>query len=348
MNTNTQSLGSKSNQLPGKLFLRRIIVVGILISSMIILFGFSACAAPPADDTRSTPIGDSSEQPQEQPQEQPGSAPTPDEETNQGADSPADTPPQDDPVQAVEDTAPTNPDAIQAMWDVSAHADTFILDEVGNNNTCARCHAPIVWTPSMDDMPDSCFACKFEVDDPPPLIAESDWVQIDCSVCHEVDKKGNVSAEYAWLEIAQIGEYADVATPSELCQKCHIESGIPGHVVAQLGGAHSGYECTDCHDAHDAAASCTSGGCHEDVLNAAAPIPGHDQDHEKVTCAACHDAGELSVDFDEEQGLWVTFANNPVEADQFIPLVSHNTVLEAPCDRCHYLDNPWGLSTEIE
>ena len=321
---------------------RKTITIMIVVVSLCLVLGTSACQSA-GDSTAESQeaavsTGETPNEPDEAQSNQPGET-----SEDQAADDPIEV---DQPE--VDEASSSDPEIIQTSWGGSAHADTFILDETGNNNTCARCHAPIVWTPSMDDMPESCFACKFEVDDPPPLIAESDWVQIDCSVCHEVDKKGNVAPEYAWLEIAQIGEYAEVAAPSELCQKCHIESGLPGHVVAQVGGAHSGYECTDCHDAHDAAASCTSGGCHEDVLDAAAPIAGHDQDHEKVSCAACHDAGELSVDFDEEQGFWVTFANDPVEADQLIPLVSHNTVLEAPCDRCHYLDNPWGLSTEIE
>ncbi len=240
----------------------------------------------------------------------------------------------------------SDPMMIQVSWEGSPHADTFILDEEGNNNSCARCHAPVVWLPSMDDMPESCFACKFEVSEPPPLIPEEAWVTIECNVCHEVDKKGNVAPEYAWLEIAQIEEYAEVATPTELCQKCHIEIGMPGHVVPELGGAHADYECTDCHDAHDTIASCSAVGCHEDVIEPAVPIPGHDADHRLVSCVACHDGGEMELDLDEDLGIWTTFIVDPFREGEKVPLISHITVLQAPCERCHYPDNPWSLSTQ--
>ena len=246
--------------------------------------------------------------------------------------------------QAEADTS--DPQVIQVSWESSPHADTFILDEEGNNNSCARCHAPVVWLPSMDDMPESCFACKFEVSEPPPLIPEEAWVTIECNVCHEVDKKGNVAPEYAWLEIAQIEEYAEVATPTELCQKCHVDIGLPGHVVPELGGAHADYECTDCHGAHDTVASCGAVGCHEDVFNSTISIPGHDTDHEQVTCVACHDSGELMVDLNEELGLWTTYVLDSDGVDS-VPLSSHNTGLSAPCDRCHYSGNPWSLSGEV-
>ena len=212
-----------------------------------------------------------------------------------------------DPVEepaAVEqpDLEPADPEVIRSKWETSPHADTFILDEGGNNNSCARCHSPVVWLPSMDDMPESCFACKFEVSEPPPLIPEEDWVTIDCKICHEVDKKGNVSPEFSWLEIAQIDEYAEVGSPTELCQKCHIEIDIPGHLISQVDGVHAGYECTDCHDAHDTTASCTAGGCHDDVLSPSNSLPGHDANHEQVSCVACHDAGQMLIDLNDD--LW--------------------------------------------
>jgi hypothetical protein len=240
----------------------------------------------------------------------------------------------------------SDPQVIQSSWEGSPHADTFILDEQGNNNTCARCHSPMVWLPSMDDVPESCLVCKFELSDPPPLIPESEWVMVECNICHKVDKKGNVEPEYAWLEIAQIEEYAEVESTTELCQKCHTEVELSGHAVPHLGGAHANYECTDCHDAHGTLASCTAVGCHDDVIDSATPIPGHDEDHELVSCVACHDAGELEVDLDEELGIWTTFVTDSFGEWEKIPLISHNTILQAPCERCHYADNPWNLSTQ--
>ena len=307
-----------------------------------LLFVISACQS--GDDVVPEPVevtqpaGDSIVESNDSPEEQP--------------DDTSVEEPEGDPVEIdqpeVEEASSSDPEIIQTSWGGSAHADTFILDEAGNNNSCARCHAPVVWLPSMEDMPDSCFACKFEVSEPPPLIPESDWVEIECIVCHEVDKKGNVDPQYAWLEIAQIEEYAQVASPTELCQKCHAESDTPGHTFANLSGAHAGYECTDCHDAHDTIASCSSSGCHEDAVSSETGIPGHDQDHVQVSCVACHDAGDMTIDFDEEKGKWLTFAPDSAGGGEMIPYVSHNAVLEASCERCHFADNPWDLTTEIE
>jgi hypothetical protein len=107
------------------------------------------------------------------------------------------TPPTSDSPEA---DAVHDPTMITSAWESSPHADTFILDDNGQNNTCAQCHAPINWLPSMEDLPESCFACKFELEPPPPTIAESEWLDVPCKVCHKVDKKDNVEPEYAWLE----------------------------------------------------------------------------------------------------------------------------------------------------
>ena len=233
-----------------------------------------------------------------------------------------------------------------ADWASSAHADTFVTDENEHNNRCARCHSPVNWLPSMEDIPESCLSCKFELEEPPAVIAESEWEHVPCKVCHEVDNKGNVEAQYAWLEIAQLEEYEKLDTPTELCLKCHNEAELPDHPMAPLGGAHADYECTECHDAHDAIASCAAAGCHEDVVEPATSIPGHDPDHQTVSCAACHDADGMDVGPDEETGIWVTFAVVTSSEGQtsLVPFTSHNTVLEAACDRCHYAGNPWGLA----
>ena len=251
------------------------------------------------------------------------------------------------PTNTPEGSAP-DPAAIQAAWQSSKHADSFILDANGQNNTCARCHAPINWMPSMDDIPESCFACKFELEAPPPTISESDWTDIPCNICHKVDKKDNILPEYAWLEIAPLGEYADVASPSELCLKCHTSAEIPGHVTVQLGGDHPDYVCTDCHSAHDTTTSCDAAGCHPDVLEPATPIRGHDKDHQSVTCVACHDGSRMEVGPNEENGFWTTFTNVLAEAgSERIAFTSHNVVLEASCERCHFTDNPWDLSDSV-
>jgi len=65
-----------------------------------------------------------------------------------------------------------------------------------------------------------------------------------------------------------------------------------------------------------------------------------------VSCVACHDAGEMEVDLDEELGVWTIFVLDPGGGDEITLLVSHNTILQAPCERCHFPDNPWDLSVQ--
>jgi len=245
--------------------------------------------------------------------------------------------------------APLDPAVIQQKWEHSAHASTFVEGTDGNNNTCARCHAPANWFPSIDDMPESCFVCKFEVSDPPPYIAENEWENISCNICHKLDKKDNVEPGYIYLEVAAIEEYSEVATTTELCQKCHTAVDLPDHNIAELAGAHSDYACTECHDSHGAAAlSCGSVGCHDDVIDPAVPIAGHDQDHQTVSCGACHDAAGMQVAFIEELGAWTTIVPGSTETDQDVmALTSHNIVKEASCDRCHFENNPWDLSSSV-
>jgi len=243
---------------------------------------------------------------------------------------------------------PSTPDplAIQSAWQSSSHADTFVLDASGQNNSCARCHAPINWMPAMEDLPESCFACKFELEPPPATISEADWTNVPCKICHKVDKKENILPEVAWLEIAPLGEYASVATPSELCLKCHAAVDLPLHPAIEVAGAHTGYECTQCHSPHDTQASCDTAGCHKQSTT---PIPGHDADHQAVSCVACHDGGDLEVGLNQETAQWVTFA--PGAADAGIgsfPFTSHNVIRDAPCERCHFPDNPWGLTGSVE
>jgi len=241
-----------------------------------------------------------------------------------------------------------DPEVIQENWKDYAHATTFVVDEDGNNNSCARCHAPANWFPSIDDMPESCFTCKFEVSDPPPFVEESVWENISCNVCHQVDKKNNIEPGYTYLEVAAIEEYTAVATTTELCQKCHIAVDLPDHEIAELGGAHADYACTACHDAHDTRASCSSDECHDDVIDPEVSIPGHDADHEIVLCVACHDASGMGVGFSEELGVWTTIISVSSDTEESLKtLTSHSLVIEADCERCHFEGNPWELSNNV-
>jgi hypothetical protein len=279
-----------------------------------------------------------------QPGEQSGGEPTqaPAEAGTSLAD-PVDPVDPADPADPADSSAEeASPDQIIAAWGSSPHADSYVVTAEGMNSSCARCHAPVNWIPTMDEIPESCLTCKFEVDPPPPLIEESVWTHVECKVCHQM-KKDEVEPGFAWLEIAPIDEYAEVASTTELCNKCHIVEGIPAHVTIAVEGDHAGMLCTECHDAHDTQATCSTSGCHEDALSAGSTTPGHDEDHKDVHCVACHDAGELNVG--PVEGEWTTLMVG--EPDQNIPFISHNVVLEAPCERCHFNDNPWGLSVSV-
>ncbi len=247
----------------------------------------------------------------------------------------------------------SDPEEIKLQWEKSAHAATYVTDINNQNNSCAKCHAPIEWMPTMEDLPESCFTCKFELSEPPKLIDESQWQSITCKVCHQTDKKGNVEPEFSWLEVAALEEYVEVENANELCMKCHAPSNIQEHVAIEIGGAHTDFLCTDCHNAHDLTTSCGDSSCHETLQDPETIISGHDEDHSNLACEACHDASGLDVGPEEETGIWTTFAPWTVESEGntetgIIPFVSHNTVLEADCTRCHFADNPWDLSVEIE
>ena len=145
--------------------------IALFLLLLILLIGVAACA-PGGDPNEVDAPLDGVEQ----------------TESQQKAGEESDEHEADQPVVALEEDSEPDPAAIEAAWLSSPHADAFVLDVEGNNNTCARCHAPVNWLPSMDDLPESCFTCKFELEDPPPYIAESDWVDIPCYVCHEKDK----------------------------------------------------------------------------------------------------------------------------------------------------------------
>lgn len=261
---------------------------------------------------------------------------------------PAAPPASENPGQATE--AEPEADTIEAGWKAGPHADTFVTDASNENSACARCHAPLNWVPTMDDLPSGCYSCKFEIEDPPPFIPENEWTPIECKVCHEVDRNNNVAAEFKWLEIAAIDEYAEVESATALCQKCHTGAGLPDHMSIEVLGVHSTLACTECHDAHSTASACAASGCHEDWRTLDPPIVGHDSDHEAVSCVACHDAGSLAVGPDEgADNRWLTFASHTADGETVsAPFTSHNLQRDVACERCHFADNPWGLSAEVD
>jgi hypothetical protein len=246
----------------------------------------------------------------------------------------------------------------QQEWQSSSHASSFVFDSEGINNPCARCHSPKDWMPTLDDIPESCQACKFELEPPPPFIAESDWEHVSCVMCHQVDKKGNVDPEVSWLEIPPLDEYVSVETPSELCLKCHDTEGYAEHGQVLVGSGHADMQCTECHSPHATTATCVTGDCHAGVLSEADQIPGHDEDHEDVSCAACHDNAGWDVGPHPETGIWVTFSpwshvvkvgeEDSIQQIGTIPFSSHDLGLEVNCERCHFSGNTWGLTESVE
>ena len=199
----------------------------LLVMVVMLLVGATAACQAPNDPA--APVVDQGQGTQP-PQNNPVN------EADESADESAPAPAEDEAESAnesVEGAAEieAEPVDIDAAWLSSPHANAFVLDADGNNNPCARCQAPINWVPSMDDLPESCFACKFELDEPPPYIPEDEWLDIPCNVCHEVDKNGEVQPEYSWLEIAALDEYAAVESPTELCMKCHDPINVPEHGI---------------------------------------------------------------------------------------------------------------------
>lgn len=246
----------------------------------------------------------------------------------------------------------------QQEWEKSSHANTFVVTDQGKNNSCAQCHAPTNWMPSMEDIPESCSTCKFELEPPPPYIPEEEWEDIPCLVCHEENKKGVIQSEYSWLEVPALEEYTAVETPAELCLKCHGENNLPDHGRVQLNDAHADMQCTECHQAHSTEVSCSSADCHPANGDPAdPPPPGHDEAHQDVSCVACHDSSGWEVAYDEDREQWITYYSweSTIENGEeemvvdtgLTPFTSHTVSLEVNCERCHFPDNPWDLEVEV-
>ena len=323
----SQLTGNNRQQFSGSIALAGLAIVLIVF----LMLGLAACqpeseTADPGEEVAT--------------QEQSSTSPA---DSSEEAEVAAEDPAAEDPAMETEpNQPPPDPDA---LWLSSSHANTFVMGDDGTNIKCARCHAPIQYVPSMDEIPESCLTCKFEVEPPPPVVVEADWEHVPCQVCHKV-KKDEVQPEFLWLEIAQIEEYAELESTTELCLKCHAGADVPGHEEILFTEVHQDLTCTECHDAHGNSSGCSKSGCHEDALDPAEPIAGHDEDHELVSCMACHDAAGLEVGLDEEVGLWTTFLATD-GGETLTPLVTHEVQLEADCERCHFSDNPWGLSESV-
>lgn len=252
-----------------------------------------------------------------------------------------------------------------AAWEGGAH-NIYDLYH-GPNTWCARCHSPQNWDPeAVPGTPPNCFSCKFPTDtevrisDGNDLILEEDWVGISCNQCHEVDENGTV-VRVAWLNPISM-DYHDVNTPTELCEKCHVTTtgnsfgSAVDHKITLGGSAHLNYGgfigdnpppqyCTDCHDPHSTKPMACND-CHDVESSETHADVNHMLDN--VSCMACHDAGGYDVGphpDDPENELWTTQLTEMGRSGPSTSvIVSHSIVHEVLCTRCHFEENPWGLT----
>ncbi len=255
-----------------------------------------------------------------------------------------------------------------ALYEMSSHANNW-GEGNGPNTWCARCHSPQNWDPaSIIGPPPACFSCKFPTDAEMRIapgndfIPEEDWVGIPCETCHVMEN--GVATEVAWLNPISM-EYVDVNTPTELCEKCHVNTTGTGNPVRSavsheivLGGpAHLNYAgfiedeippryCTDCHDPHSQQPQgCVD--CHE--IDTAAHAGGrYSLMADRVTCMACHDASGADVGPHPDEAMGGIFTTTLTEVGRAGPttsaIVSHSIQYVVACDRCHFADNTWELT----
>jgi hypothetical protein len=259
--------------------------------------------------------------------------------------------------------------AILVAWQAGPHGDTYDLGK-GPNTYCSRCHSPQNWDPAATtDLPPNCVTCKFATDEELRIastmdfVEEEDWVGIGCDTCHP--SEGNlVQAQISWFNpIAE--EHEPINTPNELCVKCHATTqGVSAtggrgveHEIELGGSAHLNWAgalpqdrrpqyCTECHDAHSLQPKdCVD--CHEDVLTMDTHMKGFIEEHENVTCMACHDASGLEVgpSPSDPNGMWVTQLSSTSRSGEVTTeyVHSHSIQWQVDCSRCHFEDNPWEL-----
>jgi hypothetical protein len=249
------------------------------------------------------------------------------------------------------------------------HADTYSLG-TGPNTYCAECKSPVNWDPqAIINLPPNCVSCKFQSDTTMriaagnPLVPESEWKGIRCATCHANDAGGEVDPALAWWDQAS-GAYVAMSSTTELCEQCHRDSGRGTLRRREIADSliHTDATCTTCHDPHSGAAACTD--CHnpqdedtEFIDNCWTPYLAEDApaQHTDLLCVACHDNAGMDVrpvDTSDEpyEGQWATWRNTMIAG--VIPSVhvwvSHNLSGEVDCARCHYADNPWGLTAEVD
>lgn len=226
----------------------------------------------------------------------------------------------------------------EAEWANSAHADSYDQG-MGANTTCARCKSPKNWVadPIAAQAALDCASCKRVPGEPRPNldagvpVAESDWQNISCDVCHQPAGDSFLTSIAYWNN--ELGQYEAVASETALCARCHKgEHGFQVVEEQSQSTAHSGWECSACHGPHGTRSACTD--CHDPFAGDASEDHAR---HEQVNCTACHDAGNLPVwlasdPSSRHAGTYITVRS--AHAPSSWP--SHNQQRPVACVRCHH------------
>lgn len=237
-----------------------------------------------------------------------------------------------------------DPEQVQLLWEAGPHASSQAFENNGEDGSCARCHALESWAPTEVELPLSWSQAGIA---PGTTLAraQGEWSPVGCAVCHQGEPEA-IEGEIAWLEVPPALVYSPVESVTELCEKCHLAGDVENHLSVAVSGSHVEMTCTDCHDPHDGTASCTGSGCHEPFTLECEPIETHDKPHMEASCAACHDADGLDIDWNDADQAWDTVIRDATGGG-YRPYASHALVLQVACERCHEPGNhPWGDTKE--
>jgi hypothetical protein len=230
-------------------------------------------------------------------------------------------------------------------WQAGPHAAGYDLGK-GPNTYCARCHSPHNWDPEAKvDPPPNCVSCKFpneeevRIAESNPLIPEEDWKGISCDVCHQMEI-ASTDMGIAWRD-AVTGYSESVASPTELCEKCHHDTDVLQYKMDLGSHTHTDFTCVDCHEPHSTRASCGNVGCHDDVVAVMAIYnPTHLGITDNAVCVSCHTRGmdehtmyvkELGTD--DCLSCHINLVEMPItSAVQLGHTIYHQTV---SCSACH-------------